>query len=251
MRWLVLVVLVLSAAGCRKKSAPEVYRLEGDVEVLVTREGDPAWESEEMAAVERQLGAIPADVVEAPRAQALLAKIQTQRARVKAEREALEAKPPELAPPPRDDSPSLGAGAGEAPSGDEVDAGSPVAAPTLGMSESAFLAAFGSCFKAGPAVEVPDAGRGSSHVVLGKPECEARFGEKGSIVAWVFVDGKLSGRRFEGAPTVEYIDAGSPPPKVLPPPPTPFDAGTLLFFPGAPRPENMEPTPGSPGSKIP
>ncbi len=248
MRWLVLMMLLVVASGCRKKSAPEFYRLEGDVTVLEAREGDDAWESPEMAEVERALSAIPADVIEAPKVQGLLAKVRAERARVVAEREARRPRPSEPTRFERPDEP--GATTDEPGTEAEDDAGAP-RDPVLGMSEADFLAAFGGCFKSGPAVDVPDAGRGPSHVVLARPDCEGRFGEKGSTVSYVFSDGKLSGRRFEGPPSIEFHDAGSPPPRVLPPPATPFDAGQMISFPGAPRPENMEAVPGSPGSNPP
>jgi hypothetical protein len=253
MRWLVLVLLVLvSATGCKKKSAPEVYRLESDVEVLVAREGDDAWERPELEAIEQQLAAIPADVVEAARVQALLQRVRSERARVKAERAARTEKVPEPPPPPpRDD--QGGMAVPPALPEEEDDAGVEVLEPTLGMPEAEFVARFGKCFKPGPMVDVPDAGRGTSQVVLNQPECEARFGEKGSTVSHVFIDGKLRGRLTEGPPTRQVVDAGPPPPKPPPPPPppTPFDASVLFVIPGAPRPENMVPAPGSPGSELP
>ena len=82
----VALSLCLLLSGCRKKTAPEFYRLDGDYSVLVSREGDDAYGTPELTAIIAGLQAIPSDAVERPRAEALLAKIDAEAQRVKKER---------------------------------------------------------------------------------------------------------------------------------------------------------------------
>src|SRR6185436_1608185 len=80
------VCLLLS--GCRKKSAREYYRLESDYSVLVSRDGDAAYDEPELATIIEGLNAIPADALERPKAEALLATIATETLRVRKDKPA-------------------------------------------------------------------------------------------------------------------------------------------------------------------
>ncbi len=82
---LVLCVIVF-LAGCGKKTAKEFYPAKGRYDVLVAREGDDAWLTDEMDALSKVFAAIPPRAIESPQAQALVETIAKERARVTAER---------------------------------------------------------------------------------------------------------------------------------------------------------------------
>lgn len=253
-RFALALCLVLSLLSCRKKTSAEFYRVDGEIQVLVAKEGDDAWVSAEMQALEQQLQAIPADVVEAPKVQALLAKLQAERGRVKAERDAEQAErdtanaaaaaanAPAAAEPTEPD-PAQPTGDGD--DANAADAGPPAdPVPTLGMPEADFLARFGACVTAGPAVAVPGGLKGASQVVSADAQCQKRLGEAGVKTSFVFVDGKLHGKQTETPGTVQLVDAGSPPPK--PPPPAPPPTFHMM---GAPLPEGVPPPGAEPPAK--
>ncbi len=84
----VLGVLCVAVSACRKKHAPEVFKLEADVDVLVAQQGEDAYESPEMTVVVAALGRIDPAAVEAERARALGDRIARGRAELAQEREA-------------------------------------------------------------------------------------------------------------------------------------------------------------------
>lgn len=233
MRVVVLVVgLGLASTGCRKQTWQPYYQLDGQQQVLVAREGDSAYLSDEMTDVIAGLKAAPENARERDQAFALASKLEAERARVKSEREgpANTPKPVEtaVAPPvlvlPK-----------PPPEADPVDGG-PAAPlePVAGMSEDDFLKNFGACFSAGGAVPGPDGGAGSSQVVKDTPECRKRFGKPEGTTSWLFVkEGGLYGSRTQvTTTTVVVIDAGPPPP-----PPERDPSKTIRLMPGQPLPE--------------
>lgn len=223
-RWVLLLLLALTMSACRKKSAPEFYTLESEVQVLLAQEGDDAYGSPELTALEAKLAAIPSNTVEGPLAQALLTKLRADKARVLAEGQEDDGEPgtargrgDDTGRPLFDPAPPSGAGA----NGDEKDAGVQLVRPFLGMPESTFLAAFGECVRPGPGVSVPGVGAATSLEVKADPDCQDRLGQRGAKTLWVFVEGSLHGTQSETPAVTTYIDAGAPPPK--PPEPSPLD----------------------------
>lgn len=231
-----LVCLLLATSGCRRKSAPEFYQLEKTYSVLVAREGDDAYATAEMAAVVEGLKALPQDALERPRADSLLASILKESARV-AELHAPATKPSSLptapAPEPMAQPTPQPAPAEEKK---EVDAGAPADEPKAGMSEALFLERFGSCFSAGPPLELPKEGAASAHIVKDNPECQKRFGAAGVVTSYVFVKGSLWGKGTDSTATTSSVV--SAPDAAVRAPPKPVDAGPPVFvIPGAPMPE--------------
>lgn len=245
---LVCLVASLVLAGCRKKSNPEFYKLEGAQSVLVTREGDDGWVSPEMDTIVSGLQAIPADALEKPRAEALVATIAAEQARVKRERTP-------VAPPPAQPDPFAGRttvtpepqGQEEEPSapegGEAVDAGEP-AQPWTGMDEKKFLARFGSCFKAGAPITLPTGQPASSYVLLvNKPECQKQFGAPNGVLSYLFTEKGLWGKATE---TTQIVDGGTVTLPAPPQPPPPAPQPPIITTPGAPQPEGYDKAPLDP-----
>lgn len=236
-----LEALLLS--GCRKKTSPEFYQLESQHSVLVSREGDDAYGSDEMAAVISGLQAIPEDAVEKPRAAELATRLLALQARVKAERE-LAAKPrpapvdpfagrepsPPPAPTPVEPEPE--------PQADQPDAGPPpVVQPWPGMDEKVFVERYGKCFAAGAKATLPDGQPATSYALNPSAACQKQFGGTDSRVSYLFTPKGLWGKATE---TTSVVDAGTvliPGPPQPPPPPRGPD---IITTPGAPLPEGYE-----------
>ena len=149
---LLCVLTFLLVSGCKKKSSPEFYRLESDQSVLVSRDGDDAWVSPEMAAIVTGLEGLAENVAEKPRALDLIAKINAEKARVLAERSQAPTPPPTVDPfagrqfgePPPESEPLP-----DAPT-DLVDAGLAAVEPWNGMPEPLFVTRYGTCFTMRP-----------------------------------------------------------------------------------------------------
>lgn len=246
-----LLVAALAFGACKKKTAPEYYEYEATHSILLSREGDEAYGSEELAAVVRGLQAVSPDTVEGPKAKALLERIAAEARRVEAERRAEVAALEAEARAEGGEGSSggfEGGGEGAAPAqadGGTADGGLP--GPTLGMSEQDFVQAFGSCFAAGPELPVPDAGVASSQRLLADAACQKRFGQPGVESLYYFLGTRLAGVRTRAPDTVTYVDAGVPPPRPQPP----HDPAPMQLMPGMPMPEGYVPQPGSPGSEAP
>lgn len=246
---LVFVLLAVVSSSCRKKTYAAYYQLDGQQSVLVARDGDAAYESPEMEQIIAGLNAVPDDAREKEQAIALVTKLNAERARVKAARDAIvnttttgtspaptpsPAFPPgetQLPPPTNNDAPAADADAGvvypEKPVG--------------GMSEADFVAAFGKCFGKGADSTTQDGQKATAQVLKSDSACVAKFapGTTNAEVVYLFVKDRLWGSR-----STETRDAGStttrdPP---TPPPPLVIDAGTVtgIYIPGTPT-EPVEP----------
>lgn len=235
--WLFLVLVALSASSCRKKTWAEFYQLDGQQSVLVARDGEGAYESEDMDRIIAALQAAPENARERDQAVALAAKLTAERDRLKAARAALQntvvtgTSPtfvPSLPTPRNDPSPTENAPV--------EDAGTGPSTPQVGMTEAEFVAAFGKCFSSGPAVSTPDNKTAPSQKLNDDPKCRALHApaEKAETeVLFVFAGGKLSGTRM-----MDIVDAGMTITKVPPKQTEPIvvDAGTVQYLevPGMP-----------------
>lgn len=198
-------VLVLMA-GCRKKPS-EFAKLETEYSTLVTKEGDDAFESQQMDTILRGLQAIPADAADKPNAQTLAQLIISEQQRVATARH-LEEPTAAQNPPPRsfDDPLPVEEEAGvDAGTADVEDAGPPQ--PRGGMDEKAFLSLFGSCFTPGPPAKLEGGLVATSHVLSASADCQKRFGAPGAVTSYLFTDGGLWGKSTD---TTRQVDAGPP-----------------------------------------
>lgn len=238
MRLVLLLCLVSVMSGCRKKTSAEFYRLEGTQSVLLSSEGEDAYLSDEMAAVVAGLQALPEDVVEKPRATELAAKLVAARNRVAAKR-AEQARP--VPPPPnpfadrptRVEPPPVAQEPAAVP--EPADAGEPE--PFAGMPEATFTRLYGSCFSAGPNLEVSKGVPATSKVLLSSAACQKRHGNPAGTLSYLFVDGGVWGSVTE---TLTVVDAG--PAARSAPAPAPDAGEPFLRIPGAPLPEGYQKT---------
>lgn len=221
----------LVVSGCKKQWAP-FYQLDAEQQILVAREGEPGYLTEDMARIIAALEAVPANAREREQALALASKLKSEVARVKAEDDAARAKkarpvvlppaPVAFIPPPVVAAPP-------------PDAGAALTEPYSGMTEAQFLAAFGTeCFRAGPPENGPDGGPATTQLVLDRSKCIERFGTPGRETRYLFYkNGGLWGSYARGPDRVitTVTDAGS----FQGQPYTRADAGErILTIPGAP-----------------
>ncbi len=223
--------LCLVLSGCRKKSAPEFYLLEAEYASLTTNEGDAAWSSAEMASIVARLNAIGPDMLEKPRAQALVAQIAAEQARAQQARAAA----PAVEAPPNVEARYAAFAAArseeqrqeETRRAEAADAGRTPTEPWKGMSEAEFVKHFGDCHTPGGTVPLPGGRDASSQLVKSTDACIARFGTRGYETRWVFdtngLDGKLT-QQSSSERSTTIIDAGPPPP-----PPEP-EAPSIVFL---------------------
>lgn len=237
---LLCALTFLLVSGCKKKSSPEFYRLESDQSILVSRDGDDAWVSPEMAAIVTGLEGIAENAIEKPRALNLIAKIDAEKSRVLAERT-------EAPRPPPTANPFAGRQFGEpspqseplpdAPA-DSVDGGLAEVEPWNGMPEPLFVTRYGTCFSPGKPGVLADGGATSTQVVSSSADCQKRFGGgAGSVTTFVFTARGLTEKITE---TTQQLDAGT---LTIPgkPAPPPADPGPpVLTIPGAPVPEGVD-----------
>ncbi len=206
LRWqTLLVVCVLALAACRKKSAPEYYQLESNVSILSTRDGDEAWGSDEMGQTLAALKKVDPEAVEGPKAQALVAKIEGERARVA--REAAEAEAAAKVPSPPNV--RLSERPSSAPPPEPVDAGRPER-PYLGMSQGEFKSLFGACMQPEGEQPVPGLGTVVAWSVRGTDAaCRKKYGLVDESVRhlYLFQNNQLSAERTEQRTTV-ILDGG-------------------------------------------
>lgn len=242
MRFSLLLLCVLQGLllpGCRKKTSAEFYKLEAAQSSLVSREGDDAWISDEMTAILTGLQAVSAEAVEKPRAEALAAKISSERSRVAAEK----VKPPPPAPvDPFAGRPSVVERPAqvEVPdAGEAEDAGEATAPeqPWTGMDEKLFVERFGSCFGKPVTVPLPDGKPATAYTLGPKAECQKRLGVENGTISYLFTARGLWGKSTE---TTKVMDAGSVLLPIPPQPPVPEPPPPVITTPGAPLPPGYE-----------
>lgn len=241
---LACVLLCAALSGCKKKTSTEFYRLEGEHSVLVTREGDTAYETTEMENIIAGLRAIPADTVEKPRAEQLLGAIAAEQARVQREKATVAAQPA-----PSDDVTARFA-AMKAQRDSQQPANEPVAAPDAGpqvptepykgMTEADFIKAFGACYERGAPVTIADGGMSTSMKLRADKKCQDQYGTPGATTRWLFGHEGLYARLVETQSSQTTVDAGAGEQTTKPTPPP--DARPTLVIPGAPAPGSEAPT---------
>lgn len=247
MRTLVAVLLVglaLLSSGCGKKSSKEYFEAQRRYESLVTQEGEDAYLTVEMKQISDALAAVPTRALEYERAQALVAKITAERARLEQERAALAKVPTNDGPPTMPAMPpSLlpkevpGARLDEVPTvtGDE--------APTGGMLEALFKEKYRACVTGPEQVPVEGQGQVPAYKVDETSACMKKLGVTGPS-KFFFVKGALAGRISSSVTrTTTIVDGGGP--TVVPGP-----SQEYLGVPGAPRPGAVAP-PQPPGALQP
>ncbi|MGV3619309.1 MAG: hypothetical protein ACO1OB_00750 [Archangium sp.] len=242
---LACVLLCAALSGCKKKTATEFYRLEGEHSVLVTREGDAAYETTEMENIIAGLRAIPADTVEKPRAEALLGAIAAEQARVQREKVVVNTPPPTVddvnaryaALKAARDNPVVNPEPPPAP-----DAGAQVPTePYKGMAEAEFIKVFGSCYERGAPVVIADGGLSTSMKLRADAKCQQQFGTPGATTRWLFGHEGLYARLVETEQRQAVtVDAGAGE-QTTKPTPAP-DPKPSLVIPGAPLPGSEAPT---------
>lgn len=245
---LACVLLCSALTGCKKKTSPEYYRLEGEHSVLVSREGDVAYETTEMENIIAGLRAIPADTVEKPRAEALLGAIAAEQARVQREKAVVVAPPPGVddvnarfaaMKAQRDAQPLPNAATGAADAGPQVPT-----EPYKGMLEVDFIKVFGSCYERGAPVPLGDGGLSTSMKLRADKKCQDQYGTPGATTRWLFGHDGLYARLVETQTTQPIVvDAGAGEQTTKPSPPP--ESRPILVLPGAPQPgaEAPQPTP--------
>lgn len=243
MRVFLLVILALS--GC-KKSSKEFYEGQRRYDVLVAREGDDAFLTAEMGEVSQALSAVPSNAIEKPKADALVAKIASERARIEAAR-AADARAQAAAEAAAQNPPAFPVGMGTRPPEPPkevavvaaVDAGAAEPFPFGGMSLAEFRKQFGSCVRGETTFD-----RGGELVpafpVVESAECERRMkAPPGSLM--IFVGGKLMGTATLSAAGRATLDAGAPGATTRT-----VDGPSFLVVPGAPIPPGYTSPPGAP-----
>ncbi|MCU0695080.1 MAG: hypothetical protein MUC96_00975 [Myxococcaceae bacterium] len=187
------VVLLLATSGCRKKSYKAFYEAERAYQVMVAREGEDAYFQPELEQVLTVLRAVPAGAPEEPKAQALLATIEQERARITAERNQAEAEArtaQAAAPPTRTDFGTTAPTEGAAPAIDPAAAGP--GTPQPGMDEAEFKRQFGVCVTGPEVIELPT-GKHPAYTGADDERCRKRLGTS-APTKFFFVNNKLAGR---------------------------------------------------------
>ncbi len=237
-----LVGLAVLSSGCGKKSSKEFFEAQRRYESLVTQEGEDAYLTVEMTTISDALAAVPPRALEYERAQALVAKIASERGRLEQERAAAARVPtndgPELMPSmppsllPRD---VPGAQVQEANGGDDF--------PTGGMLEALFKEKYGSCVTGPEQTPIDGQGQVPAYKVQESSACMKKLGV-GGPTRFFFVKGALAGRVGTSVTrTTTILDGGGP---TL----VPGSSQPYLSVPGAPLPGAVAPPP-PPGALTP
>lgn len=231
--FLLALLSVTTLGGC-KKSSKEYFEAQRRFDSLTAQEGDDAYLLPEMEEVSQMLSAVPTRAFEYDRAQALLARISTEKARIAQERASAAGVKPAGEP----EAPDFRRPAVALPSAaavDPFDGGEPELVPTGGMPEALFKEQFGDCVSGPQTIKVDGQGEVPAYQVNETPPCFKRLRVDGPS-RFFFVNGALAGR-LSSTKTVTrtIIDGGAGGTVVQPP--TQF-----LVVPGAPLP---------PGAAIP
>lgn len=248
MRTLVAVLIVglaLLVSGCGKKSSKEYFEAQRRYESLVTQEGEDAYLTVEMKQISEALAAVPTRALEYERAQALVAKITTERARLEQERAAAARVPTNDDPPTMPSVPPSLLTKQEVQGAvlDEADAGLVDELPVAGMLEALFKEKYRSCITGPEQLPLEGQGLVPAYKVDESSACMKKLGVA-APTRFFFIKGGLAGRVSSTVTrTTTILDGGGP--TVIP------GAGQqYLTVPGAPQPGAVAP-PQPPGALIP
>jgi hypothetical protein len=240
----VLVVgLALVVLGCGKKSSKEYFEAQRRYESLLTQEGDGAYLTVEMKTISEALAAVPPRALEYERAQALVAKIASERGRLEQERSALAsaatADEPATSPSFQ---PSLLATDVPGATLEAFDAGSDDF-PSGGMLEALFQEKYRGCVTGPELIALDGQGQVPAYKVDETSACQKKLGVTGAT-RFFFIKGALAGKISSTLTrTVSVVDGGGT--TTIPGATQPY-----LGVPGAPRPGAVAP-PQAPGALVP
>lgn len=230
-----LAALCVVATGCRKEHSSEYFSAKGRLDSLSAHLGDDAYLDPEIEAVVSELRAVRPSAVEYPEAVALLARVESERARRLAA--APRAPANEASRAAGAAAPSLGLQAEAGPPDGGSDGGADDARPAGGMSEEAFKEKFGACFGSPRALMVPgEPGKVIAYPLVLRSECRARHGSL--PFSYIFAQGKLKGTITEAPPAAPDAGVALPaPPQQPTPPPAPAVPGAtgVEGYDGTPR----------------
>jgi hypothetical protein len=187
---LVVFGVVVLLSGCAKKSSPEFFEAQRRYSSVVLREGDDAYFSEEMDAVDALLDRVPQGAIEAPRAKELKNTIALERRRLNEER--AQARPEaEVSAPLPSTPPIARPDTSPAPTAPVPEKDGP---PTAGMAEEAFVLKYKECIstKADITLDTPPR-KAPAYAARETPNCLQRL-EATAGTQFFFIDGKLAGR---------------------------------------------------------
>lgn len=208
-----MAALALLACSRRKEPSPEYLQAAQLFGRLSSEKGDDAFDDPELAEVERLLGLVPADSLDAPSAAELRLRIAGGKKRLAEERAASERALAEARTPPSFPSSNRPeAPAAAAPSEPKVEeaADAGPSQPTLGMSVAEFTQRFSRCFQLGQQILVGGKGMHDTWELKNLATCRdlhPGFDQQLLIVQ----DGKLWGRAPRSALERRLPDGGVPP----------------------------------------
>jgi hypothetical protein len=206
MKMCILCLVGLLLVSCRKKSAPEFFKLEAQYASLTSNLGDEAFEQDEMGTIETGLKAIGVETLESNRASLLLQKLQAERARILAEKAVASAK--KATPSAEWNAPSVASAADPVPTILATDAGTP-SRPWGQMDEAVFQKLFGSCMKPDGKEPLANLGDGVAYLVDSRLECQKKYGLNESMQKrYLFFNKKLVGERVSSL-TRTVVDGGT------------------------------------------
>lgn len=240
-----IVGLALLVSGCGKKSSKEYFEAQRRYESLVTQEGEDAYLTVEMKQISEALAAVPARALEYDRAQALVAKITAERARVEQERAEAARVPTSDGPSAMPPMPPSLLTKQEVPGAvlDEADAGVGDELPEAGMLEALFKEKYGPCVGGPEQYEVAGQGLVPAYKVVESPVCLKKLGVT-TPTRFFFVKGGLAGRVSSTVTrTTTILDGGGPTTITTPP-------QAYMGVAGAPLPGAVVPPP-PPGALVP
>lgn len=238
-----IVGLALLVSGCGKKSSKEYFEAQRRYESLVTQEGEDAYLTVEMKQISDALAAVPTRALEYERAQALVAKITTERARLEQERAAAALVPTNDGPPTMPNLPPSLLTKQEVQGAvlDEADAGLVDDFPVAGMLEALFKEKYRSCVTGPEQLPLEGQGLVPAYKVDESSACMKKLGVS-APTRFFFIKGGLAGRVSSTVTrTTTILDGGGP---------TVIPGAGYLAVPGAPMPGAVAP-PQPPGALEP
>ncbi|MBL8920726.1 MAG: hypothetical protein JNJ54_17820 [Myxococcaceae bacterium] len=239
---ILLALLSVTALGGCKKSSKEYFEAQRRFDSLTAQEGDDAYLMPEMEQVSQTLAAVPTRAFEYDRAQALLAKISAEKARVAQERASAVVVKPADEPQVPDFRRPEAVAIPSAAAVDPFDGGVPELVPTGGMPEALFKEQFGDCVSGPQPIKVDGQGEVPAYQVNETAPCFKKLKVEGPS-RFFFVNGALAGRLSSTRTVTRTIlDGGAG--GTVEQPPTQF-----LVVPGAPLPPGAAaPTAPAPGT---